>query len=85
MEHPHNPEKIIMTTRNALDIEPYGSISGKVHLYQSFGSEDGFSVRQYDYSKRIHMRAYLYEYEGYSIYQLLKNHRTIMHCLFVKQ
>lgn len=67
MEHPHNPGKIIMTTRNALDIEAYGTISGKVHLYQSFGSEDGFSIRQYDYSKRIHMRAYLYEYEGYSI------------------
>ncbi|MFQ7026018.1 MAG: ComEC/Rec2 family competence protein [Acutalibacteraceae bacterium] len=90
MEHPHNPGKIIMTTRNALDIEPYGSISGKVHLYQSFGSEDGFSVRQYDYSKRIHMRAYLYEYEGYSVsptaekppyYYALSIRKTMMNSL----
>ncbi len=90
MEHPHNPGKIIMTARNALDIEPYGSISGKVHLYQSFGSEDGFSVRQYDYSKRIHMRAYLYEYEGYSVsptaekppyYYALSIRKTMMNSL----
>ena len=90
MENPHNPGRIIMTTRNALDIEPYGSISGKVHLYQSFGSEDGFSVRQYDYSKRIHMRAYLYEYEGYSIsptaekppyYYALSIRKTMMNSL----
>ena len=90
MEHPHNPGKIIMTTRNALDIEPYGSISGKVHLYQSFGSEDGFSIRQYDYSKRIHMRAYLYEYEGYSVsptaekppyYYALSIRKTVMNSL----
>ena len=90
MEHPHNPGKIIMTTRNALDIEPYGSISGKVHLYQSFGSEDGFSIRQYDYSKRIHMRAYLYEYEGYSVsptaekppyYYALSIRKTMMNSL----
>ncbi len=67
MEQPHNPGKIIMTSRNGLDIEPYGTVSGKVHFYESFGSEDGFSMRQSDYSKRIHMRAYLYEYEGYSV------------------
>ncbi len=90
MEEPHNPGKMIMTTRNALDIETYGTISGKVHLYQSFGSEDGFSVRQYDYSKRIHMRAYLYEYEGYSIsptaekppyYYALSIRKTMMNSL----
>ena len=85
MEHPHNPGKIIMTARNALDIEPYGSISGKVHLYQSFGSEDGFSVRQYDYSKRIHMRAYLYSVsptaEKPPYYYALSIRKTMMNSL----
>ena len=67
MGHPQNPGKIIMTTRNALDIEPYGSISGKVHLISKVWLEDGFSVRQYDYSNAFICGAYLYEYEGYSV------------------
>lgn len=66
-ENPYNPGKILMSARNALEIEAYGKISGKVHLYQSFGKQEGFSLRQSDYAKRIHMRAYLYEYEGYEV------------------
>ena len=66
-EQPPSPGKIVVTTRNALNLEPYSKLSGKVHLYQSYGEDDGFTFRQSDYAKRIYLRAYLYEYQGYSI------------------
>ena len=48
MEHPHNPGKIIMTTRNALDIEPYGSISGKdVYKRQDISKDTSMDENKY--------------------------------------
>ncbi len=66
-ENVPNPGKIVLSVRNALDIDSYGKITCKVHLYQSYGSDDGFTFRQSDYAKGIGMRAYMYEYQGYSI------------------
>lgn len=80
MEHPHNPGKIIMTTRNALDIEPYGSISGKVHLYQSFGSKMDFRfVSTITPNAFICGRIYM-NMKDILFHRLPKSRRIIMRC-----
>ncbi len=54
--------KIRLSTQNALHVEPYSHIKGKVHLFLPNGGE-GYSSRSYYASKGITMFAFLYEYE----------------------
>jgi competence protein ComEC len=55
--------KIRLSSQNALNVEPYSQIKGKVHLFLPGGGE-GYSSRSYYASKGITLFAYLYEYEG---------------------
>jgi competence protein ComEC len=63
VEHPF---KIRISTRNALHVEPYSHVQGKVHLFLPNGGE-GYSSRSYYASKGIPLFAFLYEYEGVKV------------------
>ena len=54
--------RIRLSSQNALDVEPYSRIRGRVHLFLPQGG-DGYGSRSYYVSKGIPMFAYLYEYE----------------------
>lgn len=55
-------EKLRLSTQNALPVDIYGTIEGKVHCYTPRGGE-GFDSPAYYASKGITLFAYLYEYE----------------------
>lgn len=59
-------EKIRLSSQNALNVEPYDTIEGKVHCYTPRGGE-GFDSPSYYASKGITLFAYLYEYEPVKI------------------
>lgn len=58
--------KIRLSAQNALDVEPYSRIRGRVHLFLPQGG-DGYNSRSYYASKGIPMFAYLYEYEAVGV------------------
>ncbi len=58
--------KIRLSCQNALNVEPYSRITGKVHLFLPSGGE-GYSSRSYYASKGIMLFSYLYEYENVRI------------------
>lgn len=58
--------KIRLSAQNALNVEPYSQVKGKVHLFLPSGGE-GYSSRSYYASKGITMFAFLYEYEDVKI------------------
>ncbi|MBW7573315.1 ComEC/Rec2 family competence protein [Caproiciproducens faecalis] len=60
------PLKIRISSQNALLVEPYSHIKGKVHLFLPQGGE-GFSSRSYYASKGITLFSYLYEYENVQV------------------
>ena len=55
------PFKIRLSCQNALQVEPYSHITGKVRFFLPDGGE-GYSSRSYYASKGITMFAFLYEY-----------------------
>jgi competence protein ComEC len=65
---PNAPQtlKIRISSQNALNVEPYSQIKGRVHFFLPKGGE-GFSSRSYYVSKGITLFAYLYEYEPVQI------------------
>lgn len=65
---PNAPQtfKIRLSAQNAIHVEPYSKIKGKVHLFLPNGGE-GYSSRSYYTSKGIMLFAYLYEYEGVQV------------------
>ncbi len=60
------PFKIRLSAQNALNVQPYSRVKGKVHLFLPSGGE-GYSSRSYYASKGISMFAFLYEYEKVEI------------------
>ena len=60
------PFKIRLSAQNALNVEPYSHVKGKVHLFLPNGGE-GYSSRSYYVSKGIPLFAFLYEYEGVQV------------------
>ncbi len=58
--------KIRLSAQNALHVEPYSHIKGKVRLFLPSGGE-GYSSRSYYASKGIALFAFLYEYENVKI------------------
>lgn len=56
-------EKIRLSAQNALDVDIYGTVRGRVHFFKPSGDDAGFSSPAYYASKGITLFAYLYEYE----------------------
>ncbi len=65
---PNAPQtlKIRLSSQNALNVEPYSQVKGKVHFFLPNGGE-GYSSRSYYASKGITLFAYLYEYENVKV------------------
>lgn len=61
-------QKMRLSTPNALDVDIYGTVCGKVHFFLPKGGT-GYSSQTYYASKGITLFAYLYQYEGVTLTQ----------------
>lgn len=58
--------KIRLSCKNALQVQPFSRICGRVHFFLPSGGE-GYTSRTYYASKGIMLFAYLYEYENVAV------------------